>query len=170
MFFLFYLLIRKMDKKEAVEELKKVIHEYRVQHGINRYELVDLVMGEEVLEDVIPVCIFDKRISCFEAIVKYLRDNKSLSLNDIASLINRSKSTVATTYANAKRKMSIRFDVKSSEHDLPISILADRKFSVNEVLIKYLREKSCLRFSEIGKLIERDQRTVWTVYNRAKFK
>ena len=54
--------------------------------------------------------------------------------------------------------------------DIPLSILQDRAVAVLEAIVEYLREEKDLRYSEIAELLNRDQRTIWTVYSRAKTK
>ena len=43
---------------------------------------------------------------------------------------------------------------------------ADKKLTMLESIISYLREKE-IRYSEIARLLNRDQRNVWTIYSRA---
>ena len=54
--------------------------------------------------------------------------------------------------------------------DIPLKILQDRTVAVLEAIVEYLREEKDLRYSEIAELLNRDQRTIWTVYSRAKAK
>jgi len=56
------------------------------------------------------------------------------------------------------------------EISIPISIFDDRRFGVLECLVKYLREVIKLRNTEIAKILNRDDRTIWTVYHRVKEK
>ena len=53
---------------------------------------------------------------------------------------------------------------------IPTSIFQDRDLSVLEAIAEYLKEKKGMRYSEIAKLLNRDDRTIWTAYNRAKAK
>ena len=53
---------------------------------------------------------------------------------------------------------------------LPSSIFKDRTLSVLEVMVEYLKEKLNLSYHEIALLLNRDDRTIWTVYQRAKKK
>lgn len=53
---------------------------------------------------------------------------------------------------------------------IPSEILRDRTLSVLESIIEYLKEVRKLSFVEISKVINRDERNVWTIYNRAKKK
>ncbi len=53
---------------------------------------------------------------------------------------------------------------------IPTSIFQDRELSVLEAIAEYLKEKKGMRYSEIAKLLNRDDRTIWTAYQRAKVK
>ncbi|MFC1691046.1 hypothetical protein ACFL0W_02585 [Nanoarchaeota archaeon] len=53
---------------------------------------------------------------------------------------------------------------------VPTSIFKDRDVSVLEVLVEFLKEQQGLSFSEIAGLLNRDDRTIWTCYSRAKKK
>ena len=53
---------------------------------------------------------------------------------------------------------------------IPTSIFRDRALSVLEAISEYLKEKKGMRYSEIAKLLNRDDRTIWTAYKRAKIK
>lgn len=54
--------------------------------------------------------------------------------------------------------------------DIPSFVFKDRTLSVLEVMVEYLRDNKKMRFHEIALIINRDDRTVWTVYRRAKLK
>lgn len=56
------------------------------------------------------------------------------------------------------------------EVSLSSAIFRDRKLSVLEVLVEYLKDKKELSYHEIAVLLNRDDRTIWTVYNRVKKK
>jgi len=50
---------------------------------------------------------------------------------------------------------------------IPISIFRSKCGPLG-ALIVYLKKRKGLRFSEIARALNRDQRTIWTTYNRAK--
>ncbi|MFC1754164.1 hypothetical protein ACFL96_12380 [Thermoproteota archaeon] len=52
---------------------------------------------------------------------------------------------------------------------VPVSLFAT-KLSPSESLCKYLKENLELSYKEISKLLNRDERSIWTSYNRAKAK
>lgn len=56
------------------------------------------------------------------------------------------------------------------EVSLSSSIFRDRMLSVLEVLVEYLKDKKELSYHEIAVLLNRDDRTIWTVYSRVKKK
>ncbi|MBI1969360.1 hypothetical protein HYS48_01585 [Candidatus Woesearchaeota archaeon] len=53
---------------------------------------------------------------------------------------------------------------------IPTRIFQDRRLSVLEALVLHLKEKEGLNFHTIAVLLNRDDRTIWTVYHRAKKK
>jgi hypothetical protein len=59
---------------------------------------------------------------------------------------------------------------KSKTLNIPSSIFKDRSLSVLEILVEYLKEKKQLTYHEIAQLLNRNDRTIWTVYHRAKQK
>ena len=56
------------------------------------------------------------------------------------------------------------------EIKIQVSIFDDRRLGVLESLVFYLRDTLSLKNSEIAKLLNRDDRTIWTVYNRVNKK
>jgi hypothetical protein len=50
--------------------------------------------------------------------------------------------------------------------NIPLEVLKDRKVSVLEGIVEYMKKQG-LSFHEIGVLLNRDERNIWTVYNRA---
>ncbi len=53
---------------------------------------------------------------------------------------------------------------------LPVEIFKDRKVSVLEIISEYLKDHYHLTYHEIAVMMNRDDRTIWTAYNRAKKK
>jgi len=50
---------------------------------------------------------------------------------------------------------------------IPTAILTNRSISSFEAIVIYLKEEFRLKYSEIANLTGRDQRNIWTIYNRA---
>jgi len=67
--------------------------------------------------------------------------------------------------------MESRFVVEEiSPYSIPVSILQDRNISVLENIAVYLKDTFGLTYHNIAVLLNRDDRTIWTVYQRAKKK
>ncbi len=52
---------------------------------------------------------------------------------------------------------------------IPSSIFRDRSVSVLEAIVEYLKGRD-MTYHEIAILLNRDDRTIWTVYSRTKKK
>jgi len=116
------------------------------------------------------VSIFIKELSALESIVKYLRETYNLRFCDIAKKLNRDQRTIWTTYAKSKKKHPVNLNTTYSEYFVPVKIFQERVYGVLEILVHYLKKHYNLKYSEIGKLLNRNQRTVWTVNSRYKKK
>ncbi len=51
--------------------------------------------------------------------------------------------------------------------DIPLKIFLNRDFSFMESIVFYLKDSKKLTYHEIAASVNRDDRTIWTVYNRA---
>ena len=146
------------------EEIKRI----QAKHNISDEEAYHLLSKKQFSKSKIPVCIFGyNTLSSFQAIVKYLKENCSLNFKEIGLLLNRSRFTITTSYRSATTKFPLKYIVYSSKYDIPTRLIASRKYSVLESIVLFLKEKHNLRFKEISILLHLDQRTVWTVYQRA---
>ena len=131
--------------------------------GKSKSELVRIILEKEDIQ--IPVSIFVNN-SPLESLVKYLKDNRSMSIKDISFRLNRSLTTIWTTYYNTKG-----INIKTNSKILiPLSILAKNKHSALECITQYLKHYKDMRLSEIAILLKRDPRTIWTCYNRFMIK
>lgn len=54
--------------------------------------------------------------------------------------------------------------------EIPSSILRDRRLAPLESITEYLKDMQGMSFHEIAVLLNRDDRTIWTCYSRAKKK
>jgi len=117
--------------------------------------------------DSVPICVFDNpHLSCLETIVKYLKEELQYRYVDMARLLNRSEKTIWATYNKAKKKMPSSFELADSEFMIPLSIFYDRKKSVLQAIIAYLKDECKLTYHQIAVYLNRDDRTIWTTYNR----
>ena len=167
-----------MPKKEDTKAIEKRLLgtlEYLKDKGLGPEEIIGLVskfLKVQVKEEIkIPLSVFkNDYLSSLETIVKYLRENLLLSFKQIASLTNRNPIALAVTYRNAKKKMEAKFAEEISPYSIPVSILQDRNLSVLENVVSYLKDTFGLTYHKVAVLLNRNDRTIWTVYQRAKKK
>lgn len=125
---------------------------------------------------LIPTYIFrNRQLSVLEVIVKHLKEERKLSYREISVILGRDERNVWTVY-NRVRQKNLALShfkpetVEISDVFVPASIFVDRTLAVLEALVEYLRDVSGLNYHEIGMILGRDERTVWTAYARAKEK
>ena len=56
---------------------------------------------------------------------------------------------------------------KSTQTAIPLSLFADRRLGILEVVVKYLRENHGMTYKQIARLLERNSRAVWSSYQFA---
>ena len=63
-------------------------------------------VSKEITQSLaVPVSLFsNRRVSAFESLVFYLKQNLNLSLQEISKLLNRSSSTIRVVYSRARKK------------------------------------------------------------------
>ena len=144
--------------------------------ALNSEEKIDILsslvlsMKASSSKDSIPISIFENdKLSIFEALAKYMRENLKMRFVKIASLIGRSDKTVWVTYSKAKKKMPAPFTKLSSEITVPISRFSNSNLTIFEGVVLFLKEKG-LTNHEVAVMLHRDDRTIWSVYDRAKKK
>src|SRR3989338_2516529 len=152
---------------ETSLELRRLFISIKEKYHLNSPELLNELEEKEVL---IPVSIFSRKLSSLETIVKYLKENLGLKNKEIASLTKRSVKTIYHAYNSANEKARKKFEIKEARYYIPVSALTNRKLGVLESVVKYLKENYELNYSEIGRLLGRDPRTIWTAYRRGREK
>ena len=135
-----------------------------------RYKDIQLLSIIEEGETFIPCSIFQKGLSSLEVISKYLIEEKKLDVKKISRLLNRSYANIWNSYKRAQKKSSPVLETNDSSILIPASILKNTRLSVLESIVAYLKENVHLAYHEIAKTLKRDDRTVWTVYKKAKAK
>jgi hypothetical protein len=113
-----------------------------------------------------PISIFRTILSGLEAITVYLKDVERKSINEIAKILNRKPSTLYTTYHNAKKKLKQPIDCSDTSITIPLDIFSDRKFSILESLVSFLKEKEQLPLAKIAGVLKKNYSTIKTVYKR----
>jgi hypothetical protein len=118
----------------------------------------------------IPASIFTTNLSCLETICKYLKEELNLSFNEMSQILNREQITLRTTYNKAKTKHPKKFSKFNFQINIPINQLTNRKYTTFELLTIYLKEHCNLSLNKIAEITNRNYKTIWTTYSRAKAK
>jgi len=164
-------LAKELDKEiDAINIFVQTILE---KNDISFSKLVEILRqkrGEKAIVKV-PCCIFKERsLGILEALAKYLKEELDLSYNEIASLLNRDNRVIWRTYSNARKKLKKKLAADKKTIWIPISVFTNRKLGLLESLTKYLKEDIEMTNYEIARALNRDNRTIWTSYSRAKKK
>ncbi|MBI4154486.1 hypothetical protein HY498_00155 [Candidatus Woesearchaeota archaeon] len=157
----------KISKEDlaAINKVKEILLPLKEKYNLSFKDLQKLL--EEQL--TFPLEILSKHLTFLESVVKYLKENKELSLRKISRKIGRDERNVWHIFNKANKKYPERFTISEVSYWVPVSIL-DSNLSSLEALVFYLKNKFSLSFHEIAVLLKRNDRTVWTVYQRAKNK
>ena len=164
-------LAKELDKE--VDAINTFVQTILEKNDISFSKLVEILRqkrGEKAIVKV-PCCIFKERsLGILEALTKYLKEELDLSYNEIASLLNRDNRVIWTTYSNAGKKLKKNLAIDKKTIWIPISIFTNRKLGLLEALTKYLKEDVEMTNHQIAGALNRDNRTIWTSYSRAKKK
>ena len=149
------------------QQLTDILAELHKRGKITQADLHDILAPGETN---IPCSIFNANLSATESICKYLKEHLKLTYHDIAKTLSRDDRTVWTTYHNALAKQKKPLQAKKTDLTIPLSIFNDRTLTILEHLVTYLKESHNMKYSQIADLLKRDDRTIWTVYQRARKK
>jgi len=156
------------DELKAIYILLKSISEKNDISFQNSLELLNSVREKEE-ETMIPSCILRTgQVGILQTITKYLKENLNLSFHEIAVLLNKDDRVVWTTYNNAIKKLPFNLKISEPNISLPASVLTDKSMGPLESIVCYLHDNSGLSFNQIAKLLNRDNRAIWAVYNKKK--
>ncbi len=163
-----------IQKNEALsdksfEVLKLSVEELREKYNLSFNDIVGILRKRVTPADVlIPVSVFDNdELSALETICKYLKENLNLTFHRIAELTKRDDRTIWATYSNAVKKRKKILSVIETPYTIPISLVANRRLSVLEAVVSHLKDEYGLRYNQIGKLLNRDERNIWAAYAKA---
>ncbi len=154
-----------ISKDEEVRLLKLLVGIVKRKYNLSSADILNLTQ-EEIM---IPCTIFTKRLSPLETDVKYLKENLKFDYAKIGELLGRNKKTIWQAHKNAAKKYPRIFRPEDTEYNIPINILKD-DLSILEATAVYLKEEHKLSYHDIGELLHRNERTIWTVYHRAQKK
>ncbi len=145
-----------------------IIKQAKKQQTENKYKL------SRSQQYFIPANIINHpTLSPLEVTVKYLKEEKGLRIRDIAILCNRDERAIGVTYHRAMKKAPTQLNIQTAAKKVPqfpLQLLHDKKLSVLEQIVTYLLDKYCLRLHEVATILGKDDRTIWTIRERAKIK
>ncbi|MBI4141450.1 hypothetical protein HY484_00835 [Candidatus Woesearchaeota archaeon] len=150
--------------------LNEIIRDHlKTKYKLNEQEIEQYFRKEKPAKEptTIPATIFNDVLSPFETIVKYLKEVKGLRLVEIAKLTGRDQRAIGVTYKAATKKQPEKITPTTTRYTIPLEILNNKTLSVAEHIVKNLKETYELSYHEIAQILKRNDRTVWTLYNRA---
>lgn len=163
-----------MDEKEENKlDLALFLKSHSEEELLLLKNLVDKLLLQKIKEKeiVIPLEIFSINLNPAEAIVKYLKENKSLKLSEISKLLNKKENSIWLNYKRAEKshpkKLSISIDEKNA---IPISMFRINELSYLESIVFYLRHEKRLSNNEIALMLSKSPQVLSIAYNRAKSK
>ncbi len=165
-----------------INESLDIVKTLSKKYNISIRQIAELLKNRDKYISI-PVGLFRSKLGPLEALVRYLKDVLEYTFAQIGRLLSRDETTIWTTYHNSMKKSDkvivdlemkeVDFDslkVKQEELIVPLSIFAERKLSVLESLCLYLQENFKMNYKGMGVLLDRNERTVWTVVSRARKK
>jgi len=92
--------------------------------------------------------------------------------NEELDLFTRFKNTLARVQDETNLSKKEILEILEKKHDdyLPASVFGNRSLGVLETLVKYLKEELRLPLCKIARLLNRDNRTIWSSYDCARKK
>ncbi|MFC1691763.1 hypothetical protein ACFL0W_06305 [Nanoarchaeota archaeon] len=145
--------------------LKNVLSMFEKKYDLTADQIIS-VMGVQLDAESIPVSIFaNKKLSVFEAIVKFLAENKDLEIKQIAEVLGKGYNSTWVTYNNAKKKMPDHLKVEPGK-TIPISAF-NLQLTIFESVVRYMREDLKMSNKKVADLLNRDNKTTWSIYSKA---
>jgi len=157
----------KIDSDNLAKVLGLINEKLEERYGVNLQSLLssDEKVGKAEEDIEIPLGLFKiANVGAAEILSKYLKDEKGFRFSEIEKLINRNQKTVALNYNNCSVKGK-KIKVEKGEV-VPLRIFSDRRLSVLESVVYYLKNQGRKNF-EIAQMLDKDQRNIWTLYSRA---
>jgi hypothetical protein len=155
-----------LDSKKRFELVQVLSHLVDSLSESEKKSIFNEVLGKK---DGIPISIFRSGLAGLEALTVFLKQ-QGTEISKIATLLNRNRNTIYTTFGKAQKKLKGKLDTSDYSFSISIDVFSNRKFSILESLVAHLKDKHGLRFVTISKLLGKNYSTVKTVYSRYKKK
>lgn len=145
--------------------------DYLKEQGMTEKKISEIVKKRVQQRIDVPVSVFSsEKLGPLEALVKFLKENRSMTYSQIAAMLKRDARTVWTTYNNSLKKSAEPIKESKPGISVPVSIFCQRDLSVLESLCHYLKKERMMRIKDIAAALSKDQRNIWTVCRRADSK
>ena len=144
--------------------IKSFLEFLKEKSNLQPSDIFNLLNKESIIQ--IPTSIFNKKLGPLESIVKFLKEDKYLDYNKISLLLKRNPGPIGITYRNSKKKFDSRLSL-DSKYFIPITIFSNQKLTILENIVFYLKDHYSLNFHKVAVLLSRDDRTIWTVYQKS---
>ncbi len=166
-------------KEELISELSRILDQLQKNYNLKPTDALNLA---EPKTDI-PLSVFTTTRGPLESLVIYLHVTIGLDFKSIAELLQRDYQTVWTSFKLGCEKQAIPHSSVISKEVLqnislssvddirvPLALFSTRKLSISESLVTHLHKAHRLSYKDIGLLLNRDQRTIWTMHSRAQKK
>lgn len=158
-----------MDKEETITigkheflELKRTLALLQEKYGVD----LSLDSTKEISSDVVALSVFSTDAPPLVSLVHYLSSAR-FDVKKIAELLHRSEKTI---YQARSHNSYASIDYSLDSVSIPLEVFCTRDVSIMEAAVYYLHKEKDMRFVEIAKEVNKDPRTIWTMWNRAKKK
>ncbi len=157
-------------QEQQHEELKAIntfIDSYIKNNSASFDDVIEslMLLRQEKDQILIPSCILrEKKLGILESVTKYLKESLKMKYFRIANLIKKDPRVVWVTYNKALKKKKTPLKIKKPNLWVPVSVFYSRR--PLESLVKFLKDNKQMNYNEIAKLLDRDNRVIWAVYNR----
>lgn len=155
-------------EKSDADSIYNLINLIEEKYGIKNK--VAKIIIEDSDSESIPCSIFSKDCGISESIVKYLRENKSLTNKHISRILAKKENNIAVSYLKTRKKISKKYSDFDFSYKLPFSSLVNKKLTAFESSVIFFRDNKGYSFTEISSILKRDTPTVWITYSRATLK
>ncbi len=157
--------------QQELDALSTLLGSFLSANKLSFEELLHLLKEkhEKKTPLMIPSAILrDGELGIMESVVKYLKEEFNLTYHQIAVLLKRDDRVIWATYNNSLKKRKEKLQASGPNVWLPLSIFSDCGKGPLEAISVYLKDSASMSFKRIGDLLNRDNRVIWTVYNKRK--
>ena len=97
-------------------------------------------------------------------------ENRNIIISKFNDLSKEDKIELVSYFINELKRLhdvSEQEILGKKEISIPVGVFSNDELSSLEAIVKYLKEELKLKFSRIGKLLNRSNKTIWATYHKA---